>query len=97
MAEPELLTVEDASRLLAVGRSTLYQWIAEGLVPTFRLHGVVRIPRSALIRMVETQTEGLIASATSIEERARSTPVVEGPDVRDQTRSAPASNSGDER
>jgi excisionase family DNA binding protein len=57
MAEPELLTVEDASRLLAVGRSTVYQWIAEGLVPTFRVHGVVRIPRSGLIRMIEAQVQ----------------------------------------
>lgn len=56
MAEPELLTVENAARALQIGRSTLYEWIAQGIVPTFRVKGVVRIPRSALIRMIEAQT-----------------------------------------
>lgn len=59
MSEPELLTVEDAARTLSIGRSTMYLWIARGLVPTFRVNGVVRIPRSALMRMIEAQVEGV--------------------------------------
>ena len=53
MDEPELLTVENAARALQISRSTLYSWIAEGLVPIFRLHGVTRIPRSVLIALIE--------------------------------------------
>ena len=62
MAEPELLTVEDAARACQVGRSTMYEWIAEGIVPTFRVHGVVRIPRSALTQMIEDQVQAATRS-----------------------------------
>ena len=63
MDEPELLTVENAARLLQVGRSTLYEWIAEGIVPTFRVHGVVRIPRAAILQMINEQVQ---AAATPV-------------------------------
>ena len=58
MHEPELLRVEVAARLMQVGRSTVYEWIAEGLVPTFKLHGVTRIPRAALLNMIEERVAG---------------------------------------
>ena len=57
MTEPELLTVDNAARALQIGRSTLYAWIAEGIVPTFRIRGVVRIPRAALAQMIEEQVQ----------------------------------------
>jgi excisionase family DNA binding protein len=56
--EPELLTVENAARMMQIGRSTLYMWIAAGLVPTFRVNGVIRIPRTALMRMIDEQVQG---------------------------------------
>lgn len=65
MTEPELMTVEDAARACRVGRSTMYLWVAQGIVPTFRVNGVVRIPRAALIRMIEAQVEGRTAQETS--------------------------------
>jgi excisionase family DNA binding protein len=71
MTEPELMTVEDAARACRVGRSTMYEWIAEGLVPTFRIHGVVRIPRSALIRMIDAQVEGTARPTVSPESDQR--------------------------
>ena len=69
MAEPELLTVENAARAMQIGRSTMYLWIARGLVPTFRVDRVIRIPRSALMRMIDEQVERTI------------TPEVSGPSV----------------
>ena len=61
MTEPELMTVDNAARAMSIGRSTMYLWIARGLVPTFRVNGVVRIPRTALMRMIEAQVEGATA------------------------------------
>lgn len=58
MEDAELLTVENAARAMQIGRSTLYEWIAEGLIPVFRVHGVVRIPRAALVEMIDAQVQG---------------------------------------
>lgn len=71
MNDPELLRVEDAARLLQVGRSTVYEWITEGLVPTFRLHGVTRIPRAALMELIDdrvrsTRTPALPRSSPEV-------------------------------
>ena len=69
MEDYELLRVEDAARLMQVGRSTVYEWITEGLVPIFRLHGVVRIPRTALLAMIDEQ----IQASTAMDSDAQST------------------------
>ena len=65
MEDAELMTVEDAARACRVGRSTMYEWISEGLVPVFRVHGVVRIPRAALLAMIDAQVEGAASPGSS--------------------------------
>ena len=49
-----LMRVEDAAKYLAIGRSTLYELIAQGAVPTVHIGRAVRIPTEALKRLVET-------------------------------------------
>jgi excisionase family DNA binding protein len=46
--EPGLLKVEDAARYLAVGRSTMYELMSRGEVPTVHIGRAVRIPTESL-------------------------------------------------
>ena len=60
---PEVLTVEEAARLLRIGRNNAYalarQWLAtdggQGL-PVVRLGRSLRVPRAALQRMLDEPT-----------------------------------------
>lgn len=56
--DPELLTVEAAARLLMVGRATAYAWARSGQLPTVRVNGILRVPRSALMRWIDEQVDG---------------------------------------
>lgn len=60
MAEESLtLTVEETARLLRIGRATCYQQIREGIIPSVRFGRVIRVPRSALERMLVAGGQGL--------------------------------------
>lgn len=63
--EPELLTVEAAARLLMVGRATAYSWARGGLIPTVHVNGLIRVPRAALMRWIEAQTQGVMPDSTA--------------------------------
>jgi excisionase family DNA binding protein len=52
----ELLRVEEAARLLRIGRSKLYQLLARGELPVVRIGRSVRIPRRALEEWIEAHT-----------------------------------------
>lgn len=45
---PVLLRVADAARLLSVSRTSMYQLIASGRVPTVKIGRSRRVPRSGL-------------------------------------------------
>jgi excisionase family DNA binding protein len=49
---PDLLTTEEARRLLRVSRATMYRHIEDGSIPSVRLTatGAIRIPRRELER-----------------------------------------------
>jgi excisionase family DNA binding protein len=49
-----LLTIREVSQLLHVKPSTLYAWAAQGRVPCFKLHGLVRFRREDIDRWVES-------------------------------------------
>ena len=49
---PLLLTVEDAARLLAVGRTAVYQLISNGSLASVRIGGSRRISLAALEEFV---------------------------------------------
>jgi excisionase family DNA binding protein len=51
--EPGLVRVEEAAKYLSIGRSTLYELIAHGAVPTVHIGRAVRIPTSALKELVK--------------------------------------------
>ncbi len=52
---PPLLSVEEAAVLLGMSRDTLYRSIQRGdfPLPYFRINGRIRIPRRAVMRMIE--------------------------------------------
>lgn len=53
----ELLRAEEAATLLGLSRSKTYQLIASRVIPVFRIGRSVRVPRTALLRWIEEQTE----------------------------------------
>ena len=52
--EPALIRVDEAARFLSIGRSTLYELIARGDIPTIHIGRAVRIPTQALKDVVAT-------------------------------------------
>lgn len=52
--EPALIRIDEAARYLSVGRSTLYELIARGDVPTIHIGRAVRVPTEALKDYVRT-------------------------------------------
>jgi excisionase family DNA binding protein len=54
-AEPALLRVEEAARILALGRSKTYELIARGELPSVRIGRAVRVPRNALQEWLRAQ------------------------------------------
>ncbi len=53
---PALLTPAEAGEILNVSRSKVYALVAEHRLPAVRLTGSVRIPRAALMELVEAAT-----------------------------------------
>jgi excisionase family DNA binding protein len=52
--ERQTLTVEEAARILGVGRSAAYQAVARGELPVIRLGRRYVVPRAALERLLGT-------------------------------------------
>jgi len=52
---PILLTIPDAARVLAIGRTTLYELIATGTLDVVRIGRCARIPLAALQAFVDQQ------------------------------------------
>ena len=50
--EPELVRIAETAKYLSIGRSTLYELIAHGTVPTVHIGRAVRIPTAALRKLV---------------------------------------------
>lgn len=46
-------TVEEAARLLGIGRNTAYEAVARGEVPVIRVGRRLLVPRAALERLME--------------------------------------------
>lgn len=79
MTDPAVLTVEEAARVLRIGRGQAYQAIRCGEIPSVRIGRSIRVPRHALLALLALPTNGA-EGGESIEE-------VNGP-------AAPASASG---
>lgn len=55
---PLLLTVPDAARALAIGRTTLYELIAERRIETVHIGRCTRVPVDSLRTFLEEQRAG---------------------------------------
>jgi hypothetical protein len=63
---PEMLRVEEAARLLRIGRSTAYGAVAQYQVtggregiPSIRIKGTLRVPTRKLLRWIDEQVDGV--------------------------------------
>lgn len=54
--EPLLVRVEEAARLLSLGRSTIYEMMDSGELPSVRCGAARRIPIAVLRKWVEEHT-----------------------------------------
>ena len=52
-----LLHVEEAAKMLALGRSKVYEMTKTGELPVVRIGTAVRIPKRALFEWIEQHTE----------------------------------------
>lgn len=52
--ERETLTVDEAARLLGIGRGTAYEAARRGDLPVVRIGGRLLVPRAALTRLLES-------------------------------------------
>lgn len=54
------LTVQETSLTLKLARNTVYRLVATRVLPSLRIHGTssIRIPRAALERWIELNTQG---------------------------------------
>jgi excisionase family DNA binding protein len=50
--EPLVFTVDEAAKLLRVGRKQAYEAVAGGEIPSFRIGKRILIPRAALEQML---------------------------------------------
>jgi excisionase family DNA binding protein len=54
---PELLTVDEFRRIARVGRNQVYAAVRDGEIPALRIRGAIRIPKRALLKMLEDGPE----------------------------------------
>ena len=59
-----LLTIREVSQLLHIKPGTLYAWAAQGYIPCFKLHGLVRFRREDIDRWVESFRIEAVQKAT---------------------------------
>ena len=54
--EPELLRVAEASKLMSLSRTKVYEMAEKGEIPVVRIGSAVRIPRRKLLLWIEERT-----------------------------------------
>jgi excisionase family DNA binding protein len=52
---PLLLKVNEAAKLLQIGRDRIYELVASGRLPALHFGRTIRIPRDALARFIEAE------------------------------------------
>jgi excisionase family DNA binding protein len=50
----KLLTVKEISELLKAKPSTIYQWAEMGLIPCFKLNGLLRFDETEIMQWIRT-------------------------------------------
>lgn len=59
------LSVKDAARLLVVSEKTIYRWINQEIIPSYRVHGFYRFNRAELIEWATSRRIGVNPAAFS--------------------------------
>lgn len=54
--EPELLRVAEASKLMSLSRTKVYEMAEKGEIPVIRIGTAIRIPRKKLMLWIEERT-----------------------------------------
>lgn len=57
---PDFLTVEETAKILRLKRSTAYDYVRQGVIPSIRLGQFIRIPKAHIMEMAgldETRQE----------------------------------------
>ncbi|NTU81346.1 MAG: helix-turn-helix domain-containing protein [Chloroflexales bacterium] len=55
--QPLLIRIDEAARLLSLGRSTVYELVYKGELPVVKCGNARRIPLAALHAWIDTHTE----------------------------------------
>jgi excisionase family DNA binding protein len=58
MSEPLLLRVDEAAKLLQVGRNKVYELVASGAIPSLHIGRQLRIPMEGLREWIRHQAVG---------------------------------------
>jgi excisionase family DNA binding protein len=53
-----LLRPAEVAQMLSISRSKVYDLINKGIIPSTRLAGLIRVPASKLLAMIENNDEG---------------------------------------
>jgi len=52
---PEILTVQETAKYLRLKRSTAYELVKQGVIPSVKLGRQIRVPKSKLLKMLEQE------------------------------------------
>ena len=50
-----MLKVKDVAQLLLAKASTIYAWVEQGLIPYYKLNGMVRFDEAELLQWIQSQ------------------------------------------
>lgn len=56
VADPLTYTVEEASRVMLISRTTCYEWVRSGVLPAIHRGRVIRIPKRSLEAWMEAES-----------------------------------------
>ncbi|MBE3585409.1 MAG: helix-turn-helix domain-containing protein [Thermoanaerobacter sp.] len=54
---PAFLTVEETARILRLKRSTAYEYIRQGIIPSVRLGSFIRVPKARLVEWMKADRQ----------------------------------------
>lgn len=52
---PDILTVEEAAKYLRLKRSTAYELVKQGAIPSVKLGRQIRVPKSGIVNLFNRQ------------------------------------------
>jgi len=54
---PTFLTVEEVAEILRLKRSTAYEFVRQGVIPSIRLGHFIRVPKARILEMAGVEKE----------------------------------------